>query len=136
MLVVRFRRLRRMLLVRMCLSRAVRALHDLRYMFWANDGGVYALRGVPFLRRMTDLHGVPASRPAPSLTTHLILARGYRWRGLPPVCIDRFLPDSNVFALACNYRWSNWLRHEVSSWRLVLSRTCEAACRRFSGGSK
>ena len=46
-----------------------------------------------------------------------------------------FLPDSNVFALACNYRWSNWLRHEVSSWRLVLSRTCEAACRRFSGGS-
>ena len=63
----------------------VRAIHDLCYIFGANGSDFLHAYGV--LSSAYD-HSARESRSRSALVsnTHLILAQGYRWHGLPPVC--------------------------------------------------
>lgn len=74
-----------------------------------------------FPQRMTTLHGSPVRAQRSSLTPTLFSPKVIGGTVCLQFAVDPFPPDSNLFALACNYRWSNWPRHEVSSWRLPVA---------------
>jgi hypothetical protein len=61
------------------------------------------------------------SRSALVSNTHLILAQGYRWHGLPPVCRRPVSARLEPVRTSVQLSLVQLARHEVSSWRLPVA---------------